>query len=115
MNAVVIAALVLASMVAGAGCATLGGVFDGADTPQEKLSRVMDGVSAAVQGVGMVAKLAGADIATSAELAEIDAALAETKTGLVHLTGVVEGIVARYDAEHSEDAAAISADAAALP
>lgn len=109
----VIGIVLLAVLAMGVGgCAT---IFSGAETSAQKADRVLSAAQGAVDAVAVVARMAGLDVATPEEKAAFDAALAQTKTGLVNMTAVVEQIVARHDAERLPDAQAVSADAAALP
>ena len=93
------------------GCATL---FNNAPTAADKADKVLGLVSGVVGGLDLVAGMVGVDIATPAELAAFNVAMADTKKGLVGLTAVVETMIARHAADKLPEAEAVSADAAAI-
>lgn len=111
MRRTMIAVLVTGLVLGGAGCATL---FNNAPTAADKAERVLNLAQGAVQGIDLLAGMAGVDIFTVEEKNAFNVAMAETKSGLVKLTAVVESVIARHDADSLPEAEAVSADAAAI-
>lgn len=101
---------ILCAAVIMTGCASL---FAGADTPQDKLDRVVDGLEAAMAGLDVVDGFIGMDLLTATEQAQFQGGLAKAGQGILESVTAVQAAVARHEAD-AEALEAVRVEAGAL-
>lgn len=104
------AAVAVVLVLALGGCAT---IFGGADTPTERLNRVIDGLEAAMDGLELVSNFAGLDLLTDGEQALFKEGVAKAGAGVVDCVSAIRSAVERHEADNAT-MEAVEAEAGAL-